>query len=44
MYDAIITPWLARVVPESIRDADITPGERKALAAAFRGLAKGLSP
>jgi hypothetical protein len=44
IFDANITPELAKIVPESIDDADVTPAERTALAAAFRGLAKGLAP
>jgi hypothetical protein len=44
LYDATITPQLAKILPESTDDDDVTPAERAALAAAFRGLARGLSP
>ncbi len=44
LYDATLTPALSAILPESTADADVTPAERAALAAAFRGLARGLSP
>ena len=44
LYDQVVTPALSAILPESTADADVTPAERAALAAAFRGLARGLSP
>jgi hypothetical protein len=43
IYDKLLTPELAKIVPESVKDSDITPTERAAMAAAWRGLALGLS-
>jgi hypothetical protein len=43
LMDAQISPALAKVVPESTKDADVTSSERAALAAAWRGLARGLA-
>jgi hypothetical protein len=43
LYDTAITPELAKILPESVKDADVTPAERAALAAAWRGLARGLA-
>jgi hypothetical protein len=42
LFDKLIAPAFAKVVPESIRDSDVTPQERAALAAAWRGFAAGL--
>jgi hypothetical protein len=42
LMDKVLTPELARIVPESTRDTDVTPAERAAMAAAWRGLALGL--
>jgi hypothetical protein len=44
LFDAVIKPELSKIVPEDTPDADVTPAERAALAAAFRGLAAGLGP
>jgi hypothetical protein len=43
VYDQMITPELSKIVTESIKDADVTPQERAAMAAAWRGLSVGLS-
>jgi hypothetical protein len=43
IYDKLLTPELAKIVSESVKDSDITPTERAAMAAAWRGLALGLS-
>jgi hypothetical protein len=43
IYDKLLTPELAKIVPESVKDSDVTPAERAALAAAWRGFALGLS-
>jgi hypothetical protein len=42
LYDKAVTPELAKILPESVQDADVTPAERGAMAAAWRGLARGL--
>jgi hypothetical protein len=42
IYDTLLTPELVKLVPESVKDSDVTPAERAALAAAWRGLALGL--
>src|SRR5262249_5445259 len=42
LYDKTMTPELAKILPESVQDADVTPVERSAMAAAWRGLARGL--
>jgi hypothetical protein len=43
IYDKLLTPELAKIVSESVKDSDVTPAERAALAAAWRGFALGLS-
>jgi hypothetical protein len=43
IYDKLLTPELAKIVAESVKDSDITPTERAAMAAAWRGFALGLS-
>ena len=43
VYDKLLTPELAKIVSESVKDSDVTPAERAALAAAWRGFARGLS-
>jgi hypothetical protein len=43
IYDKLLTPELAKIVPESVKDSDVTPAERAAMAAAWRGFALGLS-
>jgi hypothetical protein len=44
LYDRTITPALKTIVPEGTADVDVTAGQRAAMAAAFRGLAAGVSP
>jgi hypothetical protein len=43
LFDHVITPEFARIVAESVKDADVTAEERSALAAAWRGLSQGLA-
>jgi hypothetical protein len=43
LYDQLITPEFAKIVAESVKDADVTPQERAALAAAWRGFSLGLA-
>jgi hypothetical protein len=38
----VFTPEFSRIVAESTKDSDVTPAERAALAAAWRGLSLGL--
>ena len=42
LFDQLATPEFAKIVPESQKDADVTPQQRAAMAAAWRGLALGL--
>ncbi len=42
LFDRVLTPEFAKIIPESRQDADITPQQRAAMAAAWRGLASGL--
>ena len=42
LYDQMLTPEFAKIVAESVKDADLTPSERSAMAAAWRGLSSGL--
>jgi hypothetical protein len=42
LYDHVLTPEFSKIVAESVKDADVTPAERSAMAAAWRGLALGL--
>lgn len=42
LFDSSVAPELVRIVPESQKDADVTPAQRAAMAAAWRGLALGL--
>lgn len=42
LFESLVTPELARIVPEGKADKDITPDDRSRLAAAWRGFAKGL--
>jgi hypothetical protein len=42
LFDQLATPEFAKIVPESQKDADVTPAQRAAMAAAWRGLALGL--
>jgi hypothetical protein len=43
LYDEMLTPELAKIVAESVKDSDVTPSERAAMAAAWRGLSLGLA-
>ena len=43
LFDKLVAPEFARIVPESIKDSDVTPTERAELAAAWRGFAAGLT-
>ena len=42
LYDHVFTPEFSRIVAESVKDSDVTPAERAALASAWRGLSLGL--
>jgi hypothetical protein len=42
LFDKLITPEFAKILPESVKDADVTATERAAMAAAWRGFALGL--
>jgi hypothetical protein len=42
LYDHVLTPEFSRIAAESVNDADLTPAERSAMAAAWRGLSLGL--
>jgi hypothetical protein len=42
LYDHVLTPEFSKIVIESVKDADVTPAERSAMAAAWRGLSLGL--
>ena len=42
LYDHVLTPEFSRIVAENVNDTDVTPTERAALAAAWRGLAFGM--
>jgi hypothetical protein len=42
LFDQVATPEFAKIIPESQKDADVTPQQRAAMAAAWRGLASGL--
>ncbi len=42
VYNKLLTPEQVKIVPESTKDADVTPAERAAMAAAWRGFALGL--
>ena len=43
LFDRLATPEFAKIVPESQKDTDVTPAQRAAMAAAWRGLALGLN-
>jgi hypothetical protein len=43
LFDKLVASEFAKIVPESIKDSDVTTGERSALAAAWRGFAAGLA-
>lgn len=42
LFDQVATPEFRKLVAESRKDADVTPQERAAMAAAWRGFAIGL--
>ncbi len=42
LYNHVLTPEFSKIVVESVKDSDVTPVERSAMAAAWRGLAAGL--
>ncbi len=42
LFDQKATPEFAKIIPESQKDADVTPQQRAAMAAAWRGFASGL--
>ncbi len=42
LFDQMITPEFGKLIPETTNDADVTPQERAAMAAAWRGFALGL--
>ena len=42
LFDQMATPEFAKIIPESQKDADVTPQQRAAMAAAWRGFASGL--
>jgi hypothetical protein len=44
LYDKIITPEFDKILPDNGQHENITPAERAAMAAAWRGFALGLSP
>lgn len=41
-FDKVATPEFVKVIPQSVKDADVTPAQRAAMAAAWRGFATGL--
>jgi hypothetical protein len=43
LFDKLVAPEFAKIVPESVKDSDITPQERTGLAAAWRGFVVGLT-
>ncbi len=43
LFNKLVAPEFAKIVPESIKDSDVTPQERAGLSAAWRGLAVGLT-
>lgn len=42
LYDKVLTPELAKIVPEDLKDSAVTPAQRAAMAAGWRGFAIGL--
>jgi hypothetical protein len=42
LYDHLLTPEFSKIVVESVKDSDVTPAERSAMVAAWRGLAVGM--
>jgi hypothetical protein len=43
LYDHVLTPEFSKIVVESVKDSEVTPAERSAMVAAWRGLAVGLA-
>jgi hypothetical protein len=43
IYDRVVTPQLSLIIEESVDEAKVTASDRAAMAAAWRGLAKGLA-
>jgi len=43
LFDKLVAPEFGKIVPESVKDSDVTAQERTALAAAWRGFAVGLT-
>lgn len=43
LFEHVVTPEFSKIVAESVNDTDVTPAERAALAAAWRGLSLGLA-
>jgi hypothetical protein len=42
LFDHVVTPEFAKLIPEATKDADVPPQTRAALSAAWRGFAMGL--
>ncbi len=42
LFDQMVTPEFGKLIPETKKDTDVTPQERAAMAAAWRGFALGL--
>jgi hypothetical protein len=42
LFDKLVTPEFSKILPESVKDADVSAAERAAMAAAWRGFALGL--
>ncbi len=42
LFDQLATPEFGKIIPESQKDADVTPQQRAAMVAAWRGFAAGL--
>ncbi len=42
LYDKALTPAFSKIVPQSVKDGDVTSAERSALIQAWRGLSMGL--
>lgn len=43
VFDRIASPEFGKVIPESTKDTDVTPAQRSAMSAAWRGFAAGVS-
>jgi hypothetical protein len=42
LFDQMVSPEFSKLIPETTKDADVTPQGRAAMAAAWRGFALGL--